>query len=244
MMVEPPTSAPESTPSSPTSPHPKDLKSRLKASYDAIAPAYNKWTLKTNHNIRLEKLDRVISHLTRSKRPALVLELGCGAGIPATERLISYPNISVTANDLSSTQIAIAKDNLSKHTGFEKVHFVESDMMSLNLPIQAFDAIVAFYSIIHLPRKEQTILIHRIARWLKPGGYFLANFSEDEFPGSEENNWLGEENGWMFWSSWGGERTIGVIEEAGLIIEERDVQKDDNDGRFLWVLARRKLETG
>jgi SAM-dependent methyltransferase len=236
-----PTSGSESplTPTSPTSPHPKDLKNRMKASYDAIAPAYNQWALETNPKIRLEKLDRLIPHLTKTKSKVSVLELGCGAGIPGTKKLASYPNISVTANDLSSTQIALAQENLANEPGGERVHYVESDMMSLALPIQAFDAVVAFYSIIHLPRKEQSILISRIHKWLKPGGYLLANFAAEEELGSEESHWLHQEKGWMFWSSWGADKTVELIEDAGLVIVEKEIRNDKVDASFVWVLARR-----
>jgi ubiquinone/menaquinone biosynthesis C-methylase UbiE len=237
-MAEPTQPAPDESTPSPTSPHPKDLKHRLKASYDAIAPAYNKWTLETNDSIRLEQLDKLIPHLTKHHRSKVsVLELGCGAGLPGTKKLASCPNISITANDLSSTQIALAKENLADQ--LDRVHFVESDMMSLNLPIQAFDAVVALYSIIHLPRHQQKTLIRSISKWLKPGGYFLANFSADEMKGSEIQHWLGEEEGWMWWSSWGAEKTIEMVEEAGLVIEEQEVKTDVVDANFLWILAKR-----
>jgi ubiquinone/menaquinone biosynthesis C-methylase UbiE len=227
---------------SPISPHPKDLKHRLKASYDAIAPAYNKWTIETNHAIRLEKLAKLIPHLTTNNRSKVtVLELGCGAGLQATQKLASYPNISITANDISSTQIALAKENLAAQS--DRVHFVESDMMSLNLPIQAFDAIVAFYSIIHLPREQQKTLIRSIAKWLKPGGYFLANFAAEETTGVEQEHWLDQDEGWMFWSSWGAEKTIEIVEEAGLMVEEQEVKTDIVDASFLWVLAKRPVKT-
>jgi len=228
----------ESTDASISPPPPKDLKDRLKASYDAIAPRYNEWTAHTNSNSRLVYLEELLPHLTSSNAPVSVLELGCGAGIPCTQKLASYSNISITANDLSSTQIALAKENLSK-TGGKHVSFVESDMMALDLPFQAFDAIIALYSIIHLPRDEQVLLISRIAKWLKPGGFLLANFGADGLPGCEEQHWLEEDKGWMFWSSWGVGRTVELIKEAGLEIKLQVVESDEGDATFLWVVAKR-----
>jgi ubiquinone/menaquinone biosynthesis C-methylase UbiE len=247
-MAEPtkPAASNDSSPTSPISPitptsaHPKDLKHRMKASYDAIAPVYNKWTLDTNYAIRLEQLDKLIPHLTNTHRLKVsVLELGCGAGIPATQKLASYPKFSITANDLSSTQIALAKENLAEHGN--RVHLVESDMMYLNLPIQAFDAVTAFYSIIHLPRDQQKIMIRIIFKWLKPGGYFLGNFAAEEMAGKETQRWLDQEKGWMFWSSWGAEKTVEIIEETGLVIEEQEVKTDKDGASFLWILARRPV---
>jgi 2-polyprenyl-3-methyl-5-hydroxy-6-metoxy-1,4-benzoquinol methylase len=48
-------------------------------------------------------------------------------------------------------------------------------MMALEFRPAMFDAVVAFYSLIHLPRVEQEILLQRISTWLRPGGWFLAN---------------------------------------------------------------------
>ncbi|KAH3919130.1 hypothetical protein HBI56_100290 [Parastagonospora nodorum] len=73
-------------------------------------------------------------------------------------------------------------------------------MLALDFPDSAFDAVTGFQSIIHLPREEQTQLMKKIAGWLKPGGYFLANFSAVELEKLEVDRWLDHEKGWMFWS--------------------------------------------
>ncbi|MCP2248251.1 Methyltransferase domain-containing protein [Lentzea aerocolonigenes] len=41
-------------------------------------------------------------------------------------------------------------------------------MTALDFPDGSFDGIRAFYSILHVPRAEQSGLIAKIARWLKP----------------------------------------------------------------------------
>ncbi|KAF2418021.1 S-adenosyl-L-methionine-dependent methyltransferase [Tothia fuscella] len=244
----------DDSPTSPTSPagshakRPKDLKKRLKASYDAIAPKYNEWTTTSDHNkTRLKYLDQLIAKLAEShktNRSKSILELGCGAGLPVTATLLSHPNVHITANDLSTTQITLAKQNLPNGNTASGSHvtFIESDMMSLYLPVQAFDAVVAVYSIIHLPKEEQVTLIKRIAKWLKPGGWFFANFGAEIIEGNEDERWLGEEKGWMFWSGWGEERTLEVLREAEFEVEVKEVVVDIDDGaRFLWVLARKPV---
>jgi ubiquinone/menaquinone biosynthesis C-methylase UbiE len=218
---------------------PKELKSRLKASYDAIARPYNEWTIHS-YPKRLRYLEQLLPHLA-SKDKAAVLELGCGAGIPCTQKLASYPNIYVTANDLSGTQLALARENLAA-VGSEdrgcRVMLVEGDMMGLQFPAGSFDAVVALYSVIHLPRDEQAELIGRITRWLKPGGWVLANFTEEELAGCVIQDWL-EEGGWMFWSGWGVDRTCEIMKGFGFEILVRDVVQDVVDGSFLWLLARK-----
>lgn len=116
---------------------------------------------------------------------------------------------------------------------------VESDMLSLSFPPASFDAVTGFYSIIHLPREEQTQLMAKIAEWVKPGGYLLANFSIVAASTSEEDKWLGHEKGWMFWSSWGEERSVEMVEKAGFEVEVREVKQADGDSTFVWVLARK-----
>ena len=94
-----------------------------------------------------------------------VLELGCGAGVPGTE-LLSSRCRNVIANDISSAQIELAKSRV----GATNVDFSQEDMTKLEFEPGSFDAVVAFYSIIHLPREEQAILFQNIYSWLRYGG--------------------------------------------------------------------------
>jgi ubiquinone/menaquinone biosynthesis C-methylase UbiE len=219
---------------------PVNLKARLKNSYDSMAPQYNEWTAQ-HTSIRMDYLDKLLPKLVENESPIAVLELGCGYGLPVSQKLLSHPNISVTANDLSSTQIALAKENL-KTAGESRVTFLEGDMLKLDLAPRSFDAVVAFYSIIHLPRDEQVTLLGSIAKWLKPGGFLLANFAADEIPGVEMENWLKEEKGWMFWSGWGQEGTVEKIKDAGFEIITNEVVEDVVDAtNFLWIIAKKAL---
>ncbi|XDG09726.1 hypothetical protein ABKA04_009341 [Annulohypoxylon sp. FPYF3050] len=223
---------------------PEDFKERLKASYDAIAPKYNAWTVQ-HSSIRMEYLAKVLELLPvsdPSQHPQF-LELGCGSGLPVTKKLLSYPTVHVTANDLSTTQIELTKNHLlgaseGKVRDAERLTLIEGDMTGLEFPDQSFDAIFAFYSIIHLPRAEQTEMINKIARWLKPGGYFLANFPEKESEAIVVEKWL-DEKGWMFWSGWGKEGTLEIVKEAGFHIVVGEVSDDVVDSSFLWIIAKR-----
>lgn len=213
---------------------PEDLKARLKASYDAIAPEYNAWTVK-NSEFRVVYLDKLLPLLP--KENATVLELGCGAGVPVIERLLATPGIAaVTANDLSSAQIALGKEKL----GTDRITWVESDMMSLDFPAASFDAVLGFYSVIHLPREEQTQLLAKIVEWLKPGGHILINFSAEAMDAAINEKWL-HEKGWMFWSGWGADTSLEQVRKAGLEVVVGEVTKDHVDASFLWVIAKKSV---
>ncbi|KAI2620719.1 S-adenosyl-L-methionine-dependent methyltransferase [Hypomontagnella submonticulosa] len=223
---------------------PDNVKERLKSSYDAIAPKYNAWTAQhSGSRLKyLEKLFELLSAPGPSQQPHF-LELGCGAGEPVTRKLLSYPGVHVTANDLSTTQIELAKSSLlgdgnDNAANAGRLTLIERDMMNLSFPDQSFDAVFAFYSLIHLPRVEQTEMIGKIVRWLKPGGYLLANFAEGEQEVIVMEKWLDEKD-WMFWSGWGKDKTLKVVEDAGLEIVVSEVSKDVVDASFLWIIAKR-----
>lgn len=221
-----------------SSPAPVDIKARLKDSYDTIADVYNDWT-KQQFSYRLTYLEKLLAlppfNQTPDEVPAAnILELGCGAGIPGTAALLAHGSgVHVIANDISSVQIARGKEKL----GSERVTWLEGDMMKLEFQDATFDAVVGFYSLIHLPRDEQVVMLGRIVRWLKPGGYLLANFSSREMESTVNDNWLADK-GWMFWSGWGTEGTLEKAKEAGLEVLEADVVQDNVDGSFLWLIAR------
>jgi ubiquinone/menaquinone biosynthesis C-methylase UbiE len=175
------------------------------------------------------------------KQEVNVLELGCGAGIPATKFMLQNkePTFRVTGNDLSTTQLERARSNL---VGFEdRLTLKDGDMLSLSFPDSTFDAVTGFYSIVHLPRQEQTQLMHTITRWLKPGGFFLANFSAEDLPTAEVKNWMDHEKGYMFWSGWGEKGSLNMVEEVGLEVLMKETHQAAGDANFLWVLAKRSV---
>lgn len=217
-----------------------DLKARIKETYDALADEYAAQYTESNEPLRLGFLRRLIEQIGASEQEkASLLELGCGSGVPATKFMleIEKPQFKVTGNDISSSQLNLARRSLAKYA--DRLELVEADMLSLSFPNEAFDAVSAFYSIIHLPREEQTQLVAKIQKWLKPGGFLLANFSTENFASGEEQNWMDHEKGWMFWSSWGEEGSIKMVEDAGFELLTREIHTDADAGRFVWLLAKK-----
>ncbi|KAI1821965.1 S-adenosyl-L-methionine-dependent methyltransferase [Xylaria intraflava] len=221
---------------------PENLKERVKDSYDAIAAKYNEWTV-PHYKYRTRYLEQALSRLSKSEGLAF-LELGCGSGVPVTKGLLAHPGVAkVVANDLSDTQLAIARGNLV-HTPDDarRLTLLPGDMSSLDFQDGSFDLVAAFYSFVHLPRAEQAVLFERVARWLRPGGYLVANFGRQDKEVMVQPKWL-DEKGWMFWSGWGEEATLGKIRDAGLEVVVAEVVTDSSadvsDSSFLWVIARR-----
>ncbi|KAG7136061.1 hypothetical protein HYQ45_006311 [Verticillium longisporum] len=224
---------------------PADLKSRLKASYDAIAPKYNEWTV-PHSATRLRYLNQLLDRLPSPESDGdaaaaavSVLEIGCGHGLPVTQTLLARPNTTVTANDLSSAQIALARRNLAS-ADVARLTLVEGDMLALDLAPASLDAVVGMYSIIHLPRAEQVQMLGQIAAWLKPGGWLLVNFGTIAVDGLQTDDWLGEGAGWMYWSGWGREGSLEKVREAGFDVVVEETTEDAEDADFLWVLAQKR----
>ena len=91
-----------------------------------------------------------------------MLELGCGAGVPTTQRLAE--RFAVTGVDISARQIALARRNVPGAT------FMHADMTALAFAAETFDAVCAFYAFSHVPREEHAALLRQIAAGCTPSG--------------------------------------------------------------------------
>jgi SAM-dependent methyltransferase len=106
-------------------------------------------------------------------------------------------------------------------------------MASVEFAPESFDAVLAFYSLTHLPKSEHASMIERLARWLRPGGQFLASFGAAEGEWSEE--WLGTT---MFFTHHHPEMTKRLVQDAGLRLQRVEMLKQDNEEAvFLWITA-------
>ncbi len=138
---------------------------------------------------------------------AKVLDVGCGAGVPTARALAQ--RFEVTGVDASREMIRRANRNVP--TGA----FIHGDILSVDLPSAHFDAAVAFYSIFHLPREEHDALFHRIHRWLKAEGYFLATVSEQSEAPYTEEDFFGVT---MYWSNYGLGEYEAMLDAVGFHI--------------------------
>ncbi|HLH49033.1 MAG TPA: class I SAM-dependent methyltransferase, partial [Roseiarcus sp.] len=141
--------------------------------------------------------------IARLPPDAKVLDLGCGGGLPVAQSLVEH-GFDVTGVDLCPRQIELARQSAPR------AKFFVADMTSAQFPAESFDAVVAFYSISHVPRAEQAGLVERIAFWLKPGGLFMASFGKADGEWVEE--WLGTS---MFFSHYNPDRTGALVLGAG-----------------------------
>ena len=162
-----------------------------------------------------------------------VLDLGCGAGVPATLWL-AQRGLDVTGVDLSERQLDLARNLVLGAT------FLKADMKELDFGPGTFGAVVAFHSIIHVPREDHPALLERIHRWLRPDGLFLATLALTDF----EDDW----EGWgaaMRWSHYDAETSETMLRRTGFEVLQAGPRTGGgtavDEETWLWALARKGL---
>jgi SAM-dependent methyltransferase len=154
---------------------------------------------------------------------ACVLDLGCGAGLICEE---IARRARVVGVDISSTQLRLARRRLPAAA------FVLADMTELAFRPASFDAVAAFWSVIHVPRDLHAELFGRIHGWLRPGGLLFGTFGSSDNP-AEYEEFLGAP---MYWSHFNAQTTQALIARAGFSIVQADVIEDRGE-RPLWLVA-------
>lgn len=139
---------------------------------------------------------------------ARVLELGCGCGVPVAKALAE--NFIVTGVDISSVQIERAQSLVPN------AEFLCGDMSQVEFTPHRFAAVVAFYSIIHVPVEEHPRLLSKIRNWLQTGGYFMATVGHTAWTGTE-NDWL-VPGATMFWSHADAQTYQRWLKESGFTV--------------------------
>lgn len=204
----------------------------VRAGYDVIAGEYLRRVSVAREaaGVRVG-IQSLISDLRqRVERGGKVIDLGCGAGMPFTASLAKH--FDVTGVDFSERQLELARKQVPDAS------FIQSDMTEVEFPPSEFDAVTAFFSIIHVHRDRHQALFQRIASWLKPGGVFIASLGKRGQPEDWDENWLGAR---MFWSYHSPETALEQISSAGMRVERSwlETVEEGIDGpeTFFWVIA-------
>lgn len=177
-----------------------DYKRLVALGYDSCAETYETARRDTRH----PELTWLKNQLPNR---AHALDIGCGAGLPVSRDLAK--RFAVTGVDISGEQIRRARQNVPHAT------FIHSDIMAVDFPVASFDVVVSFFAIFHLPRGEHARLFQNIARWLKPGGYFMASLADGEEECSIEKDFHGVE---MYWSYFDMASYRAMLQNAGFEI--------------------------
>ena len=194
---------------------------------DLVKKGYNKvagrYLLQRDQFKNNKYLDHLISLL---KPGALILDIGCGAGVPVDKYLFDK-GFKITGMDISEKQIELAKKNLPNCS------FEVKDMSEVGEGEYHVDAVVSFYAIFHIPREMHLDLFKKINAFLPRGGYLLVTMGSSDWEGSEDFH--GTE---MWWSHYGAEKNEEIIKQAGFKIIQNEI--DDSGGEKHQVILAEK----
>jgi cyclopropane fatty-acyl-phospholipid synthase-like methyltransferase len=192
----------------------------VREGYDRIAEAYatQRDTFKS-----LPYLERFAAMLPPGGR---VLDIGCGAGLPAARYLVEH-GFGVTGIDISPRMVELARKNVPAGV------FEVRDLLSLQHAEYAVAGIVALYSVFHVSRDEHESLFRVLRSYLREGGALLVTMGADEWEGTE-TDFHGTQ---MFWSHFGSGQNRELVETAGFRIEADEI--DTSGGERHQVLLGR-----
>ncbi len=209
----------------------------VRRSYDELAEVYA--DERSEDGRALAILERFLDTLADPKR---VLDAGCGQGTPVLERL--GRETEAVGVDFSREQLALAREAVPD------AGLVGADMTRLPFADDSFDAVVAYYSLIHVPLDEHPTVLEEFARVLRPGGRALV------CEGSGEE-WVGENPDWldtgveMEWEIAGAEATAEGLDDAGFTVVDEwnaaerladDESDDGGDDDYPWTFFAARLD--
>ena len=176
-------------------------------------------------------VDELLRRLSPSSR---ILDLGCGNGVPVARRLIDAHH-AVTGIDFSERQIQRALQLVPEG------EFICADMTCYDFGRARFDAVIAFYSLIHVPIARQPSVIANISGALVENGLLLATVGWDAWSGTDPD-WLG--SGVEMWWSHADRATYDHwLQLAGFDVTEVTFVPEGSSGHALFWARRRPRGT-
>ena len=202
------------------------------ASYDRVADEYVR---RIADELEHKPLDRqLLDRFAATVRDVgLACDMGCGPGHVA--RYLQAHDVQVCGVDLSAELVERAR---RLNPGIE---FQQGDMMALDIPDEAWVGIVAFYSLIHIPRADMVQALRELRRVLRPGGVLLLSFHI----GDETlhlDDWWGEKvclDFFFFRSTEMASYLTAADFEVEEIVEREPYPEVEHQSRRSYIFARR-----
>ena len=149
----------------PTPPAPSP-ETRVRVSYDAVAPEYGAALL---HELDDKPLDRaLLAALVEMSGPGTIADVGCGPGHVTRHLAGLHPD--VVGIDISPRMIDLARQEAPG------VRFETASMLDLPMDDQSWSGAALLFSIVNLPETRRMTAFTELRRVLRPGGVALISF--------------------------------------------------------------------
>jgi SAM-dependent methyltransferase len=207
-------------------------RSDYQASYDAVADEYVR---RIADELQHKPLDRALldrfADATRKHGP--VCDMGCGPGHVA--RYLKERGVDVVGYDLSPGMVEAAR------LLNPEITFHQADMTALDHADESWAGVVAFYSLIHIPRPAIVPALCELRRILQPGGLLLSAFHIGDETLHLDEWWEQKVNVDFFFFQ--PEEMASELQAAGFeieeIIEREPYPEVEHQSRRAYMFARR-----
>ncbi len=193
------------------------------------------WDTKYKSRKMVSPLDFTKKSLQYLKRNQSLLDIGCGDGRDAD--FFAQNGLIVTAIDFSVEAIEQVK-KLNLH-----IHAQTMDILSMDFPDKAFDAVYAHLSLHYFDDASTTVIVENIHRILKVGGYFFVKCKSIHDPLYGQGEKVEEDmfaNPYVrhFFSKDYMSKTLQNF--TILDLEEANATYDGKDSAFIQAIARKR----
>lgn len=202
-------------------------KDAVRRGYDDIAETYAAGRSESGRD-----MDILTEFLTSLPEPERILDAGCGQGTPVLRKLSTQLTTAIGV-DFSREQLRLADERVPA------AFLIQGDMTKLPVCDNAFNAITAYHSLIHIPIEDHQSVIEEFARILRPNGRVLLTEGQEAWNGTNPD-WL-DSGVEMQWNIAGAEATRTQLQNAGFtLINEWEVNTSDDEH---WMFFSAQLDT-
>ena len=153
---------------------------------------------------------------------SLVLDLGCGAGLPVDRWMIDHGH-RVIGLDISREMLSLARRNIPT------ARFELRDMATLEVGEYAVDAVVCLFAMFNIDRSLHRKFLCTLHSFIRPGGFLLLTTGRADWEGEE--GFLGTQ---MVWSHFDRPTNRTLLEATGFAILLEDLHRGNSCGDDDW----------
>jgi SAM-dependent methyltransferase len=194
---------------------------------DAVRRGYDSLAADYDANRDPEPVPLLAEALESVDPGSRLLDAGCGGGRGVLEPFAD--RFDAVGLDASREQLRLTGETA---TGTRRV---QGDLTRLPFAADAFDAVTALHSIIHVPKAQNPAVYAELRRVLRDGGVAVVTGGTAPFEGENED-WL-DSGAAMQWSIPGPDETESMLRDAGFEIRTVEAYGSDAGGtwRFYWL---------